>query len=173
MAFIESFIPGVGGTFDERVVPLNDHDHALALMMRSYHCLAHTLIDGALTLARNGEGERTEMVHAMLGPALSMFATAWRARVAAGSIEFGGVDPEAWLDKLVGGCEFVDVLYSLLVCASAGDHQWYEHPPSNVTRLIRHGELPEVPLLASEIMDLSDYAQMVANEVEEAVACAS
>jgi hypothetical protein len=42
-----------------------------------------------------------------------------------------------------------------------------------VTLLIRAADLPEVPLLASEILDMSDYAERLALDVQEVVAVCS
>jgi thioredoxin-like negative regulator of GroEL len=173
MPLIEPFIPGLSGTFDDRVLPLSDHDLALAQTTRAYHCLAHTLIHSAVTLM-SGEREPTEAMHAMtLGPALSIFSTAWRARVDEGAINIGTADPMVWLDELIAACEFVDKVYTMLMCASAGDSQWYQRPPAAVTLLIRAADLPEVPLLASEILDMSDYAERLALDVQEVVAVCS
>jgi hypothetical protein len=78
-----------------------------------------------------------------------------------------------WLDELIAACEFVDKVYTMLMCASAGDSQWYQRPPAAVTLLIRAADLPEVPLLASEILDMSDYAERLALDVQEVVAVCS
>jgi hypothetical protein len=172
MSIIDPFELGRHGAFDDREESLSEHDRALALATRSYHLLAHCLMDGALRLASNGERECTEELHAMvLGPALAAFAEEWRAAVGAGRVGFATRDPMAWLDELVTACELVDTVCSLLIGACARDDQWYERPPANALRLIRREDPPGLPLLASEVRDVSRYALILVEEVGGAVFC--
>jgi hypothetical protein len=169
--FFDAFEPGWSGSFDSRFIPLSDHDNALALVTREYHILAQTLLDGAAILAGKGKGERAEKPNAMmLAPALALFAKAWRAGVDAGTVTVGRADPISWLRELILKCEFADAVCTRLICAAAGGGpRWYQRQHPELSRLIRGVELPEVPLLASEILDVSDFVGCLSIVVQETV----
>jgi hypothetical protein len=171
VSFFDDFEPGCSGTFDDGFMPLSDHDHALALATREYHILAHTLVNAATLLAGNRKDECTEETNAMmLAPALAVFAKAWRACVDAGTVNVGRADPIAWLDELITKCEFANAVCTMLICAAAGGGPlWYQRPHPALSRLIRGVDLPEVPLLAAEILHLSDFVGCLWIVVEETV----
>jgi hypothetical protein len=172
MVYIEPFMPGVGETYDDRILPRDEYTIALASVTRAYHSLVHALAKGVTTLAGGAAAVRADgEFPSLLAAAVARFAASWRTRLLNGPIDFGTIDPVIWLDELVAACDHVDQMYRGLMSACVVDWHWYDDPPRALVRLIRGVDHSELPLLASEVLDINDYAIMLGMDVTEAVAC--